>query len=67
MENENRKPFILHGRLRVNPWEGGEQKGLCRLGPIDPDFRFIGQPEQKGAGDGTSPPRSPDKAPGPQA
>ena len=40
---------------------------LRRLAPIDPDFRFIGQPEQERAGDGTSPPRPPDKAPGSQA
>ena len=59
MEDEKRKPVLVSGHLRVNSWEGGEQKRLRRLGPIDPGFRFIGRPEQKGAGDGTSPPRSP--------
>jgi hypothetical protein len=67
MKNENRAPVVVSGHLRANSWEGGEQQGLRRLGPISPDVAFIGQPEQKGAGDGTSPPRSPDKAPGSQA
>jgi hypothetical protein len=65
MKNENCAPVVVSGHLRVNPWEGGEQQGLRRLGPISPNVAFIGQPEKESQH--RSPPRSPDKAPGSQA
>jgi len=61
MKNQNRKPLLVSGRLRVDAWESRGQKGLRRL-KVSMDTQFIGKAAQKDAGEKTSPSRPSDEA-----